>query len=646
LVIASGLNAQTDNESCFDCHDDAELVADNGRVVGVLPDLFGSSMHGDFDCVDCHTSPGDYEDTPHYEQYIPVACSDCHEDAWQEYETSVHRLGRNRIPDGAATCADCHGTHYIKAVSDTTSMVHHKNIPNLCGECHGAEAIITTDYVRLPVAVPSYLASVHGIGWREGKHTAVCTDCHGKHDSKIAQEPDSHINRHNVSETCSQCHSEIAVDFDNSIHGKALALGIEDSPTCTDCHDEHLIRPHLDPASKVSPEHRAKELCGNCHTDPSLLAKYGITSGVVESYLDSYHGWAVDRGSKLAATCTDCHTVHKIRSPLDPLSAVHEDNVSATCGQCHKGSDVSFAQSYSHASALQARGVHGWVQIFYIGLIAVVLGGMALHNLVVARFELSRHFRRRRNEPYVIRWNSAQRFQHLALLLSFTGLAITGFALRYPNAWWVDLLGLGGHEAARAYLHRTFAIVMVVVAVYHIMWVAVTQRGRVTLRAILPGTNDPREALQNMAFHLGLRRERPAFGAFDYTQKAEYWAVVWGTWIMALTGFVLWYPTVATHWLPGWIIRVSEVIHYYEAVLAVAAIVIWHFFYVIFMPSEYPMSTIWINGRMPAHEWKETHRGEYDRVGDEPVLTEPTTGSKASSTAGEGSPTGSGKADE
>jgi hypothetical protein len=78
---------------------------------------------------------------------------------------------------------------------------------------------------------------------------------------------------------------------------------------------------------------------------------------------------------------------------------------------------------------------------------------------------------------------------------------------------------------------------------------------------------------------------------------------------MALTGFILWYPTVATRFAPEWIVRVSEVIHFYEAVLAVSAIVIWHFFYVIFMPGEYPMSTVWLDGRMPAHEWNETRSG-------------------------------------
>jgi cytochrome b subunit of formate dehydrogenase len=122
--------------------------------------------------------------------------------------------------------------------------------------------------------------------------------------------------------------------------------------------------------------------------------------------------------------------------------------------------------------------------------------------------------------------------------------------------------------------------------------------------------------VENMAFYCGMRSQRPAFRKFDYTQKAEYWAVIWGTVVMGLTGFILWFPTIATQWTPAWAVRVSEVIHYYEAILAVSAIFIWHFFYVIFMPSEYPMSLVWLDGKMSAEEWKKHHRGEYLALGD------------------------------
>jgi formate dehydrogenase gamma subunit len=659
--------AEVTSEDCLDCHDDAGLVSEAGRPVGIPAATFRAGAHGELDCTECHAQPGDYEDVPHYANYQRVdctachddvkadfagsaheemlaagdmpctschtlhprgnghheplyACGNCHEDAEADYRTSVHRAGR-RQNGGTATCGSCHGGHHIVAVADSTSPVHPHNVPTLCGECHAREAPVTKDFVRLPVVVPGYLASVHGQGWREGKRTAVCTDCHGAHDSKHASDPQSHINRHNVAETCGTCHDKIAHEYAQSIHGKAVALGIHESPTCIDCHNEHLIKQHRDPTAKISPEHRARELCGDCHTNPELISKYGITPGVVETYLDTYHGWAVSRGSDLVATCTDCHNVHEIRSPLDSLSSVHGANIVHTCTRCHEDATPAFARSYTHRAALEPRGPVAWVRRIYLWLIGAVLGGMALHNAVIARHEMKRHFAHVRREPYVQRWRGAERLQHMVLFLSFTGLAVTGFALRFPEAWWVRLIGLGGHELLRANLHRTFGVLLIATSVYHSAWIVATRRGRLSLREMAPAFHDVRQAAENVAYHLGRRRARPAFRAFDYTQKAEYWALVWGTWVMALTGFVLWFPSFATGRFPAWIVRVSEAVHFYEAILAVSAIVIWHFFFVILLPVVYPMSTTWINGRMPSHEWKEFHAGEYAEKGEGEVIT-------------------------
>jgi formate dehydrogenase gamma subunit len=257
--------------------------------------------------------------------------------------------------------------------------------------------------------------------------------------------------------------------------------------------------------------------------------------------------------------------------------------------------------------------------MIYIYLIAIVLGGMAIHNFIVARYEFRKHRAHQSSEAYIKRWRRTERVQHMGLLLSFTLLAITGFALRFPEAWWVQLIGLGGHEILRSTLHRVFATILVVMAVYHVGWLMIARRGRYSFSEMIPRYWDATQMFQNMAYHLKLRSERPAFRKFDYTQKAEYWAVIWGTVVMALTGLILWFPTIATRWAPSWAVRVSEVVHYYEAILAVSAIFIWHFFYVIFMPSEYPMSSVWLDGKMSAEEWKKTHRGEYEALGDEVV---------------------------
>jgi formate dehydrogenase gamma subunit len=599
---------------------------------------FAGSVHkdlfeaGEMSCLSCHSTHKNEEEVREFD----AGCGACHNEVEQVYRDSVHRLGRLRGDVAAATCADCHDGHHVLAASDSASGTSYRNIPNMCGRCHGADAVVTGEFVRLPISLPNYLLSVHGSGWQGGLRTAVCTDCHGTHDLQNAQHPESSINRFRLADTCGKCHGDIAAEYHRSVHGKALGMGLEDSPTCTTCHDEHLIRRHDDPGAKVSAEHRARELCGDCHTDPRLIAKYGIPSGVVESYLDSYHGWALDRGSDLVANCTDCHNVHEIRARLDPGSSIHLANVTATCGRCHAGSNPTFAQSYTHAGALRARGYHDIARMIYIVLISVVLGGMGVHNFIVARHELAGHLRRRKEEPYVLRWTAVERAQHLVLLASFIGLAVTGFALRFPDAWWAELIGLGGREVVRATLHRALAVVLIAVSVYHVAWVLITRRGRLALRDLVPRGRDIVEFAQNMAYHLRLRRDRPAFGAYDYTQKAEYWALVWGTWIMALTGFVLWIPTIATSWLPAWTVRVAEVVHFYEAILAVSAIVVWHFFYVIFLPGEYPMSTIWLTGRQSAKEWKEMHRGEFTEVGGAGVID--PKGGRAETAIGGSSP--------
>ncbi len=96
-----------------------------------------------------------------------------------------------------------------------------------------------------------------------------------------------------------------------------------------------------------------------------------------------------------------------------------------------------------------------------------------------------------------------------------------------------------------------------------------------------------------MLYHMGKSDRKPDFDKYDYTEKIEYWALIWGTVIMALTGFILWFPTSFIQFLPQWTITVAETVHYYEAWLATLAIVVWHLFFVMLHPDEYPMSMTW-----------------------------------------------------
>ncbi len=587
-------------QKCQTCHPNTLAELDGS----VHEELFEAGM---MNCLSCHRTH-QVTDAKEIEKFN---CGECHDDVEQDYRDSAHRLARLHGDQVAATCADCHEGHKILSPSDSLSTVHRMNIPNLCGECHSDKGIITSDFVRLPISLARYTDSVHGDGWKSGSKAAVCNDCHGTHSLQSASNPNSSIYKMNLATTCGKCHVQEATEYNRSIHGRALAHGITDSPSCTDCHDEHLIYSVHDPRSGVNPQNQASETCAGCHEDPEMAARYGLPPEVIESYRDSYHGWAIKQEGKQVATCMDCHNTHDIRSLLDPTSSIHPNQVVATCARCHENSNAKFAASYVHILASGKRMAHDWVRIIYIILIVGTLGFMILHNLLIFYRSLLKHRKYTNQLPSVKRMTRNEVIQHAVLTISFVGLAITGFALRFPDAWWVQLMATFGlTEEVRRISHRLLAIILVVASVYHVYFMIFTARGRKLLWAILPVIQDAKDMFFNLAYYLGLRKERVVFGRFDYTQKVEYWALIWGTVIMSLTGFILWFPDIATIWLPSWVVRVCEVIHFYEAILAVAAIVVWHFFFEIVHPDKYPMSWTWITGKMPKEEWEHHHGRE------------------------------------
>ncbi|OGQ81072.1 MAG: hypothetical protein A2289_14475 [Deltaproteobacteria bacterium RIFOXYA12_FULL_58_15] len=593
-----GLGRAGGETDCQDCHDDADLESGSGRKVGVDAAALAAGVHADLDCVDCHAQAGDYDDTPHFEAYEPVDCSTCHEEAQDAYAKSAHQLARLRDQRVAATCGACHGHHGIRSAEDSESPTNRQHIPETCGKCHNGQQNITEDFVRLPISLPRYNESIHGAGWKQGKPTAVCTSCHNHHEIIGAVSSESPTHKTKLAHTCGQCHEKVAAEFINSAHGRALAHGIMDSPSCTDCHDEHLILARGDPRSTVHPDHLAAETCARCHEDPEMAARFGLLPHVVESYADTYHGWALKRGGDTAAGCIDCHRTHAIGSVLDPSSSIHPNNVVATCSQCHAGSNPTFATSYSHIEARDRRLLHDWIQYFYLWLIGITLGGMVLHNLLLFLADLRRSYQRHQRAASAERMTRWERWQHGLLIVTFFGLAVSGFALRFPDAWWAKTLTeVGFNEELRRLVHRVFAVLLVGAAMVQLYWFFFTVLGRERLVQLLPRKRDVSDLFANILFHLGRRPTSPKFGFFDYTQKAEFWALVWGTVLMGITGVVLWFPDLVTQWLPSWSVRVSEVIHFFEAILAVSAIVIWHFHFVLMMPGVYPMSWTWITGK-------------------------------------------------
>ena len=92
-----------------------------------------------------------------------------------------------------------------------------------------------------------------------------------------------------------------------------------------------------------------------------------------------------------------------------------------------------------------------------------------------------------------------------------------------------------------------------------------------------------------VSYNLGFSAARPALGEFNYGQKIEYLAFLWGIIVMALNGLTLWFNTLALRYFPKWVLDAATALHYYEAILATFAILIWHMYSVVFDPDVYPL---------------------------------------------------------
>ncbi len=619
LGPASIARAQ-DDATCLMCHSSPSMfqhLEEPERMV-VDQEELARSVHGSLglSCIMCHQDLASTE-LPHATDLESPDCSGCHGGISVVYLESVHGYSWVRGNPRAPTCANCHGKHNILGSTDLESRTFRLNQPATCAECHGEAGLLTEELVKLPRTAGSYAQSVHGAAGGAGAAAATCTDCHGVHDLKGPADPTSRINRQSISQTCGQCHGEIQQEYEQSIHGRALRAGLLDSPACNDCHGEHLILSHEDPGARIYAANLAIQTCGPCHDDPEIVAKYGMQGGVIGTYEDSYHGWAIHIGGEAAATCVSCHTTHLVLPTADSASSVHPANVVTTCGQCHEDADEAFAASYTHATtSISANPVNRIIRLIYIWIIVLVIGGMAVHNLLIMNYFMVKKHRDDRQRGTVMRLDRSQVIQHLLLAISFIMLVITGFALRFPEAWWVHALSIVGMtEEVRGDLHRIFAVVMIAAALYHLYYIAFTARGRVEFRAMLPARQDLVDLSDSIDFYLFQRESKVRFGRYDYTQKAEYWAVIWGTLIMVITGFVLWFPTEAVRFWPAWwLVPAAQTIHYYEAWLATLAIIVWHFFFVMFHPDAYPMNWAWMTGKMSREEIKKHHAAWYDEL--------------------------------
>lgn len=331
------------NDECLSCHGDKTAKDDSGRSIAVDAERFKGSVHGEMklDCTDCHTDVSAAK-LPHEEKLKPANCTGCHEKEVGEYATTVHGKARANGKSFAASCADCHGTHDIHRSKEPTSPTNHLNLEATCSKCHGNDDMVEKAHLPGGNIGRMYHDSVHGKVLASrllASKGPECTDCHGAHDIRAKSDPQSHVSRARVPETCGKCHDDILAIYAGGQHGKLQQKGSSAAPGCNDCHSAHEIQRHNVPKFQL----QVIKECGNCHED------------YIATYRDTFHGKVTNLGFTAVATCASCHGAHEMLPASNPASKVSAANRLKTCQACHADASANFATWDPHADKHNAK---------------------------------------------------------------------------------------------------------------------------------------------------------------------------------------------------------------------------------------------------------------------------------------------------
>lgn len=595
----------SDND-CLTCHEKT-IQGANKEIAAVDKNSLMASTHKKNRCSQCHTGADPSHARPCDTLKPKVDCSACHQTQVEMYNKSIHGKLVAQGDADAPECLDCHSGHGNLSKTDPNSPTFVKNVPALCGKCHQPDGKAAkrmhssqTDIVN------NYTNSIHGKGLLESGLlvAATCTSCHTSHMELPAADPESSVNPKNMPDTCGKCHEGVEKAFVQSVHSSEVTKTGEKLPTCNTCHTAHTIARTDEDAFRQKIIGR----CGDCHVEGT------------EQYFETYHGKVAKlgaAGSANTARCHDCHGAHDILAVSDPKSHVSHDNVVQTCAKCHEGSNRRFAGYLTHATHKDPKKYPALFITFWAmtGLLVGTFAFFGLHTLLWLP-QSFREWKRRRatagqgDQRLFMRFDPIVRQMHFVLICTFLGLAVTGMALKFSYMPWAMSLSkfLGGYKIMGG-IHRTCAVVMIILFIIHL--VVVVERKRRSgiswwkmitgTSSLVPNLTDLWEFIGTMKWFLG-RGPRPSYGQWTYWEKFDYFAVFWGVAIIGTTGLMLWFPEQFTHTLPGWFINLATIIHSDEALLACGFIFTIHFFNTHFRPEKFPMDMAMFTSRMTVEE--------------------------------------------
>jgi cytochrome b subunit of formate dehydrogenase len=593
---SSASRPKLDNAGCLACHDGKkgklEVATPAGKpraLHAVDPQKFGKGVHAQMECVACHTDIKDNADKARSHERDPatpvakVDCAGCHQELWDQTVKRGRADERPRLKAVATNIENYRKSFHARPNPDD------KTRPNAtCSECHDTHSF----------NVPAAKNTPEHTQWRLG-----------------------------ISDRCGTCHGEQLETYRQSVHGKENSRKmLADAATCSDCHSAHKVANTSSTGFKLA----STAQCGNCHT-----RQY-------EAYKDTFHGAVSTLGFAYTAKCFDCHGSHDIARVKDRASKVHPDNRLETCGACHnpkKGlAPVSkgFVSFQPHAEPGNfAR--YPEVTLASWGMSALLVGTFSffwLHTLLWFYREWKER-RARGGGPLHVRidevpvalrgkqfrrFSSTWRVAHLLFALSLMVLATTGLPLFYPEVPWAHAImnGLGGPKVTGV-IHRAAATLFAAIFFWHLAYVTF-KIGRNWREwkifgpySMIPGLKDLQDCIGMFKWFLG-KGPRPKIDRWGYWEKFDYWAPFWGVTIIGVSGLILWLPSIAAQFLPGWVFNVATIFHSEEAFLAVVFLFTVHFFNNHFRPDKFPVDVVMFTGSLPLEEFKKEHPLEYERL--------------------------------
>jgi cytochrome b subunit of formate dehydrogenase len=177
------------------------------------------------------------------------------------------------------------------------------------------------------------------------------------------------------------------------------------------------------------------------------------------------------------------------------------------------------------------------------------------------------------------RFPVARRIEHIFMALSFGLLGLTGLPQRFPTLDISILItNIFGNVENLRFVHHLSATVMMLGTAWHLLVAGYKVFVTKEPMTMLPVFKDAVDGIQALLYNLGIAKKFPQMGRYNFEEKLEYWAFVWGAIVMGLTGFMMWNPIMTLKILPGEAIPAAKAAHGGEAILAVASIIIWHMY--------------------------------------------------------------------